>query len=219
MSRPVVVCALRYERQVLARQGLGRFARLECCGVGAASVRAWARRCGAGPDVLLAGLAGGLRSGFPARSAWVACAVVDEAGRRRVPSWPAPPDLAGAVIAEAAAPLTTPAAKHAYAERRGADLVDLESGAFAAEAEARGWRWTVVRGVGDDSAAALPPDVARWVDARGRLRPGRAILSLARRPAWIGSVLRMQADGVAALRSAAEILQRLLEGAGSPSVP
>lgn len=219
MDRPIVVCPLRFEFAVLERAGLGRRARLECCGPGAAAMRSWVERCDAGTRVLLAGLAGGLRPGNAAGSAWMASAIVDASGRRWAPSWPGPHDAPTAVIVESGSALTTPAAKRACARHSGADLVDLESAAFAEAAAARGWRWAVVRGVSDDAAAALPPDVERWVDARGRSRPVRAILSLARRPSLIGPVLRVRSDGLTALRSAAELLATLLDDADGPAVP
>lgn len=187
--------------------------------MGAAAVRSWVERFDAGMPVVLAGLAGGLRPGFAAGSAWVASAIVDESGRRWAPSWPAPPDAPTAIIFESGTALTTPAAKLECARRSGADLVDMEAASFAQAASARGWRWAVVRGVSDDAAAALPQDIERWLDARGRLRPVQVCVSLLRRPALIGPVLRVRADGSKALRSAADLIERQLADAGGPPMP
>jgi hypothetical protein len=226
MSTPVVVCPLRFEQGELRRHGVGRRATLDCCGLGAAGVREWAGQFtppspddGGAPRVVLAGIAGGLRPHMSTTTAYVASTIVDSTSRRWEPTWPGPTGTATAAILQADAVLTTPQSKRDAAARFGADLVDMESAAFAELAAARGWRWTVVRGVSDDDAAALPADIGDWLHPSGRLRPLRIASTLARRPALLGPALRVRADGKSALRSVAAIVNALLEGTDPPPVP
>jgi len=115
-----------------------------------------------------------------------------------------------AVVSCPASTLTTPAAKRAWAERSGADLVDLESAAFARIAETRGWKWGIVRGIGDGPDATLPGEIGTWVDGRGRSRPGRVLRAVMGGRVGVGQLARLRADGIAAMTAAAVVLERML---------
>ncbi len=109
-----------------------------------------------------------------------------------------------------ASTLTTPAAKRAWADRSGADLVDLESAAFARIATTNGWDWGIVRGVSDGPDTTLPGDIDTWVDGRGRPRPGRVLRAVLGGRVGVGRLARLRADGIAAMSAAAVVLQRML---------
>ena len=83
--------------------------------------------------------------------------------------------------------------ERAAVARAGADLVDLESVAFAEIATDRGWRWAIVRGVSDDAGSPLPAGVESWVDRRGRSRPLRTAGAVVRHPAMVASLVRLGA--------------------------
>jgi nucleoside phosphorylase len=214
---PVVLCALRFERAALRRCGIARHARLVCCGPGAAAVGAWAHGSAAPPagtTVILAGVAGSLREAMPVACAFVASAVVDEQGRRFSPTLPwRSAAVRSALITSVAATLCDAAAKESCARRRGADLVDRESGAFAEAGTRRGWRWAVVRGVSDGPKARLPREIDAWLDGRGRARLARILLEVLRRPGTARVILRLRRDGTTAMRHVAEAIEALLGAA------
>ena len=213
-AAPIILTPLVFEQRVLARAGLDSDASLSCCGPGRSTIERWA----AGPTapgarrvVILAGLAGSMRPGFPARSAYAAATVVAANGARREP--PLPWTGQSAVIASAPGTLTTPQAKRSFADSSGADLVDRESAAFAEAAEKKGWRWAIVRGVSDGPDDALPADIDDWVDGKGRTRVSSVARWLIRRPARIRPLLRLRADSVAAMEAVAVVVRSMLEEA------
>jgi len=108
-----------------------------------------------------------------------------------------------------AAPLGTPGAKRAEADRGRADIVDLEAAEFARVATARGWRWHVVRGISDGHLDALPAGIERWTDAEGRTRLGAVAAAVLRRRARIGDLVRVGRDSSAAMRAVGEALARV----------
>ncbi len=144
---------------------------------------------------------------FGVGTACAVTAVVGDDDGRLQPSLTEPE---GAVVSCPERTLTTPAAKRAWAERSGADLVDLESAAFARIAVEKGWVWAVVRGVSDGPDATLPGDIDTWVDGSGRARPGRVFRAIRRGDVGIRRLMRLRADGVAAMSAAAAVLQRML---------
>ena len=185
-----VICPLEFERSRLAHAAKARGWVLHCSGPGRAGIERWAAsvRFPAGTEVVLAGVAGGLRPAAIPGTAVVPSIIVDEDGR----VWHAP---ARTDLSDAGAPprpavrclsaehvIRTPDAKRVAAERFDADLVDMESAAFARVAEAAGWNWRVIRGISDGYNEALPDGVERWTSANGRTRIGAVLGSLARRP-------------------------------------
>ncbi len=138
-------------------------------------------------------------------------AVVGAAGRAWTPNLPGAGGGERAVVTSAAASVTSARARGDLARARHADLVDLESEAFAAVATKAGWQWAIVRGISDGPRTALPTGLERWIDPAGRTRPGRVFGGLARRPWVIPSLLRLRGDGAAAMLAVAAVIRGMLE--------
>ena len=206
-GRAIVVCPLEFERRLLVRAGVGRRCELACCGPGAERVRRWASRQTPSGAVFLCGLAGALSDTFAVGTACAVAAVEGDDGQFR----PSITESAGAAVSCPPSTLTTPAVKRAWAEHTGADLVDLESAAFARIAVSKGWDWGIVRGVSDGPDTTLPCVLDTWVDARGRSRPGRVLRAVLGGRVGIGRLARLRADGIAAMSAAAVVLDRMLE--------
>ena len=216
--RPIILCALGFELKVLARLGLGRRCDLRCCGPGPDALDAWAHGLGASDrPVILAGLAGALRDGIAAGSAHVITCVRDE---HDDPERFWRPPLRGAAgeggeresctVVSCRSLVITADARRALAQRTGADLVDLESAAFAAAASSLSWRWGVIRGVSDEASSDLPEGLAQWIDGRGRSRADRFLLAACRRPSVLGAALRLRRNGIAAMRGVGARIEELL---------
>jgi nucleoside phosphorylase len=214
-----IVCPLEFERSALRALGRRPGVALHRCGPGAAAVAAWAAREGltAGSTVVLAGVAGGLAAEAPTGAAVEAAAVLGDGcpagGWRPRATLTALPRV---TIVSVAAPITDAAGKRAERARSGAAVVDLEAAAFAREAEARGWRWTVVRGVSDGADDALPAGVDRWTDADGRTRPARVAAAILRRPALLPGVARLGGRSRRAMAAVAEALAAAIGSNGAP---
>ncbi len=155
---------------------------------------------------MLCGLAGAVSGRFAVGTACAVTAVIGDDGQTQ----PSITESAGAVVSCPASTLTTPAAKRAWADRSGADLVDLESAAFARIAVTNGWDWGIVRGVSDGPDTTLPGEIDSWVDGRGRSRPGRVLRAVLGGRVGVGRLARVRADGIAAMSAAAVVLQRML---------
>lgn len=212
-----IVCPLEFERSAL--RGLARLpgVRVHRCGPGAAAVAAWAAAAGipGGATVVLAGVAGGLGDGVPGGSAIEASAVLGDGcpeGGWRPTS--AVTGLPRATVVSVAAPITDAAGKRAERTRSGADVVDLEAAAFAREAEVRGWRWAVVRGVSDGAADELPAGVGGWTGADGRTRVASVAAAIVRRPALLPEVLRLGARSRRAMAAVAVALEAAIGSNG-----
>jgi len=128
-----------------------------------------------------------------------------------LPCWPDSPECRAdngtadsCIITSRSAIVRRAADKAVLAERTGADLVDLESVAFATAASARGWRWGIVRGMSDAVDADLPAEIEACLDARGRLRRVAILAAVCRRPALAGSLRRLRRDGLMAMQAVAE---------------
>lgn len=207
-----VLCPLQIERRVAARAAAGR-ARIITAGPGAESIAQAVRRLDPRPQdaLILFGVAGGLIDTEPAP---IISAVIDaQTGARSTPTLTASVDESASCVSVVgvSTPVTTVEEKRALAGRTGAALVDCESHAFAQAATERGLEWAVVRGVSDGPLDTLPPRVARWVDTRGRSRPIRIALDLARDPGSIADVARLGRSTRRALDAAAARLTRLLD--------
>jgi hypothetical protein len=165
------------------------------------------------PPVILAGLAGSLRGSFPPGRAFIISTVIAPDGRQyraAIDDRDAEHRGVRAVLASSAAVLTDPEEKRAFAEKTGADLVDLEGGIFAEAATMLGWRWMIVKGVSDGPAERLPPRIGAWVGADGRVRAGAVAASLLRRPWDLRRVRRLRAQSVRAMEAVAELVARRL---------
>jgi adenosylhomocysteine nucleosidase len=208
-QRPIVVCALEFERAILARKGLGRIADLQCCGPGPDHVRAWAARTEPGKQpVILCGAAGALNERMAHGSAHVISEVVDGLTGRRY----RPMSIAAEACVIVSVPhiVTRPEEKANIARAFQADLVDLESAALAEVAQQRGWLWMIVRGVSDGASEALPSGVADWVDDLGRARVSAILLELLRRPALARNLMRLRTHSSAAMDRAGNLIESYL---------
>ena len=201
-AEPVLVfCPLGFERRAFAR-----FGKLPAVttGPGADAIR----RAFAARDrwpvkrpriVVLLGLAGGLGPNAASGSVAVVRQVVDDAGAALFAS--AVPD-ARATVVESEAVIASPEAKRALAERSGADIVDMESRAFAACAAEARLPWAIVRGVSDGAESTLPPEFAGFIDDRGETRLSRVLAAVARRPALLGEFVAIGRRSRTAMRNA-----------------
>ena len=212
-SHAVVICPLEFERRALLQAGVGKYCEVSCCGPGASAARQGVQRSAItdGP-IILAGLAGALRADISKGSAYVVTRVIDDARHSWHPTSITKGDRppSGATIISTAHTITTTQGKRALAERSGADLVDLESAAFAEAASAGGRRWAIVRGVSDGLHDALPEDIDEWVDEQGRTRTSAVIAAILRRPALVGEVRRLRADSIEAMNAVAEVIDSML---------
>lgn len=179
----------------------------------------WARSRGpTDRPVILAGLAGALRPDRMAGEAYVITEVrrdADELDRSLWPTYPESPGersgSAGCIVTSASPIACTRQEKESLARRSGADVVDLESVAFATVASSLGWRWGIVRGISDGPATDLPEGIEGWIEARGHLRPGAILAALCRRPGVVFSLRRLRRDGLAAMRAVASHISAWLE--------
>jgi adenosylhomocysteine nucleosidase len=90
------------------------------------------------------------------------------------------------------------AAKLALRQATDADAVDMESGAVAAVARARGLPFAVLRAICDPAGADLPPAALVTLDARGAIGAARLMGSLLRHPGQLPLLLRLAGDAAAA---------------------
>ena len=207
-GRVLVVCPLHFERRALARAGLGRCCTLACSGPGPLAAGRWARGQSPTGAVILCGLAGSLNTRFAVGTAHSVSSVLVDAGTRLTPPMSAP---GGPVVSCPDRTLTSPEAKREWAARSGADLVDLESAAFARVADEHRWRWAIVRGVSDGPETSLPDDIDTWVDPVGRTRIGRVARAMLRGRVSLGQLLRLRTDSSAAMTAAAAVIERMLK--------
>jgi len=153
-----------------------------------------------------------------AGEAYVITEVRPEAGEPRLPLRPTFPESrgeksgpAGCIVTSAARIACTKQEKASRARRSAADVVDLESVAFATAASSLGWRWGIVRGISDGPATDLPEGIEGWIAARGHLLAGAVLAALCRRPGVVFSLRRLRRDGLAAMRAVAAHISTWLE--------
>jgi hypothetical protein len=213
--RATILCPLQFEREHLIGGSL-EDCEIVCIGPGQAGVDRWIHQRKSGTDrpIILAGLAGALTPAIAAGSAWVVTRVTTPHRKQEWrPNWFPHADALSRVscaITSADATVVAPDAKRRLHECTCADLVDLESAAFARAASSENWRWAIVRGVSDNAAATLPANIDQWVDADGYTRTRAAVTGLMREPWTLPQVLRLRSDGIAALRGVAKLIAALL---------
>ncbi len=146
--------------------------------------------------VISSGLAGALKPVHSAGDILAARQVGDVKGNRLAESstallaWAAE---CGAKIVDLF--LTSEAIVASASEKRSlgrfADGVEMESEAVLSEALGRGIPVAAIRAVGDGADENLPYDFARACDERGRVRIGRVLTQIARRPHRLPALLRL----------------------------
>ncbi len=112
----------------------------------------------------------------------------------------------GLVFGSAVAAATV-AHKQALFQRRGALVVDMESGAVAKAAAAAGLPFAVIRAVADPAGRALPASAMAGLDAEGNARPGAVMLGLLRRPRDLPGLIRVGLDSGRALSALGDALK------------
>ncbi|GIX16064.1 MAG: hypothetical protein KatS3mg119_0250 [Rhodothalassiaceae bacterium] len=216
VSAILVITGLEREAAIL-RRALARAPRavaarvvIACAGPGpraalAAMRRAQdeaARRGPAAELCLSAGFAAALIPALEPGTAVLPAEIVARDGR-----WPARaagalaaalPALPVARLAEAAAPLTTPAAKTRLHLKTGAVAADMESAALARACADRGIAFAALRVISDAQAHRLPRAVIAAVDDAGRLSPGRLSAGLLARPSDWGAFAGLARAGLRA---------------------
>jgi adenosylhomocysteine nucleosidase len=152
------------------------------------------------------GLAGGLDPALPAGTIIVPRQVIR--GSRR---YAAAPELGAALggfthLALLAGDTVVPSAeaKARLFSRWHASAVDLESGPVAEAAAAAGAGFAVLRAICDPADRDLPPAALAALDADGRIRIGRLLRALSRRPGQFSQLLTLGQDAARARRALAE---------------
>lgn len=175
------------------------------------------RLVGEGVAALLSfGLAGGLVPGLRPGDVVVAEAVVTAAGSRCVadPEWvgrvlaAALPRMVPGSIAGADRAVADPRDKAALARATGAVAVDMESHAVAAVAARAGLPFLALRAIADPAERGLPSAALAALDPGGRIRIGRLLAALRRRPGDLALLFRLGRDAArarAALARAADL--------------
>ncbi len=214
-DRPVILCALEFESQMLQKEGMEEHYDIVCCGPGADSICLWAQhRKSNNAPVILAGLAGSLTAECEAGSAHVITEVVDEPGETH---WS--PTLKGIanpdgntdiIITSTNASLSGRLARQLMHHETGGMLIDLESVEFAIAARKFGWTWGIVRGVSDDLSSLLPEDIDQWVDDTGGTRWGYVMRRLLCRPSLLPVVLELRNHSTQAMSNVAELIRLML---------
>jgi adenosylhomocysteine nucleosidase len=158
----------------------------------------------AGIDSLLSfGLAGGLDPALRPGTLIVASSVI--AGGVQHPTDPWLSRVLGGttphVVLDAETIVPGVAAKRCLRLRTSAAAVDLESGAVACVAAARGMPFAVLRAICDPAERALPPAALAALDAHGVIGMWRVIASVAARPGQLPTLLALARDAAAARRS------------------
>jgi adenosylhomocysteine nucleosidase len=165
------------------------------------AARAATRLADEGATALLSfGLAGGLCASMVPGTIVIPAAVMTDDGRfaadAALAAWlggvNAPSLFASAVVVAMAVE------KQALARRTGARAVDMESGAVAAVAQARGLAFAVLRAVCDTDDIDLPPAALVALNAHGAIGLGRVAGSVLRRPGQMPALLRLASQAASA---------------------
>jgi hypothetical protein len=208
-----------------------RRAAVQVLGIGPSAVERWFRTHGErarqanGTLLILAGTAGGLRSGLEIGSAGFIGRVVADPdsgwpiGTPWVPQAPRTSSFPRFAVAGVDAPASTAAAKRALHTRTGADVVDMESHAFAREAASRGIAFAILRGVSDGPEDALPDGLERLIHADGRTNWGGVAQLLLRRPTMLPTLRSLGRQSDAAMAAIAPLLAALLDEVDERGAP
>jgi adenosylhomocysteine nucleosidase len=97
--------------------------------------------------------------------------------------------------------VVTAAEKQRLHVETAADAIDLESGAMAQAAAARGIPFAALRAVCDPASTTLPPAALLALNGQGSIVLARIIAAVLRRPAQIPALLRLGRDAATARRA------------------
>jgi nucleoside phosphorylase len=221
VSRLLVLTAVDLEARTLARHlGLApvggtawpRFAggALEVVPVGTAASQLTARLGEVGPAsfVISAGVCGALAPELAAGALVVPEVVIAPDGGRH-PTAPVTGLRRHGALLTADRVLEDGAAKSRAWLETGALAVDMESSAILQWAAARSVPALVVRAVSDPAGRGVPADLARTVDAEGRLHPMRAVTAMLARPTALADAVALKSATTAALKTVAATLGTL----------
>ena len=214
LTRPTLVVPLEFERRALLDTPLSEACDIICCGPGASTIERWVESCGIGEQpLILVGLAGSLRDDIAVGTAHNIAKVIDDDGHEWEPTFEGRDERSSSralTIVSTHQAVTESSAKKALARRTRADLVDMESAAFADAVSQIQRPWAVVRGVSDGVEDSLPDDIEDWIDERGRTKTTAVIGAIVRRPALIVAVRRLRAQSAAAMDAAAKLIDSML---------
>lgn len=201
--KPLVMCPLQFEMKPLLAALADRYDFI-CTGPGEARMMDAMRHAAAQhrPAIILAGLAGALTVDHRAGTAAIIAVVIDATSRERwTPTLTIAegPAVALCSITSAGAVLVSAADRQHLHHQTGADLVDMESAAFARAATAAGARWAIVRGISDDPNTGIVPLASSMVDEGGRTRLGRAARVALANPGCVPAMLKLGRDSRRAL--------------------
>jgi adenosylhomocysteine nucleosidase len=156
------------------------------------------------------GLAGGLDPALPAGAVLVPDLIV-EAGTSFVcdPGLVAWLGRTGGALLAGESVAVTAADKAALFAQTGAAAIDLESGAVARVAAARGVNFAVLRAICDPAGRNLPPAALVALNQVGKIGFLRVLASVIREPSQIAGLLALARDAAAARAALAGRLQRL----------
>ena len=230
MSTTLMLCAMNFESDIASKR-LGNRCVIRTIGVGehcAHALKDLANEFGAGTNVILCGLAGGLSARAKLGQAYVASHVTAPNGSvipaPWMPSGVNTPPLASKEFSSVDTPMNSAAlplfcadvlladthVKAQTARQFSCDMVDMESAHFARAAAQAGWRWLIVRGVSDDVQTQLPPGVFNFVNPAGAPRPLAIALHVATHPWQIPLLRHLGQKCTLAMNNACDIVERAL---------
>jgi len=206
-----------------AAESCGRPVPVIQCGIGRDAIERAFTRIDGLPDrprhAVLFGIAGGLREPCDRETAWVIDRVVDAAtgSSTHSPTARLAPPKSTTTVGHADTIIATPSDRVAFAERTGANLVDMECWAFAQAASARGMAWTVIRAVSDGPLDEMPIEVLDLVDADGNPKVAAAAAAVLRSPSLGARLMTLQSRSSRALARAQALLVHMLDAVdGAP---
>jgi adenosylhomocysteine nucleosidase len=221
VSRLLVLTAVDLEARTLARHlGLAplggtawpRFAggAFEIVPIGTAASQLTVRLREVAPPALVvsAGVCGALAPELAVGALVVPEVVIAPDGRRHATAAVAGARRHGTVLTTDHVLEDAAAKSRAWLET-GALAVDMESSAILEWAAARNVPALVVRAVSDPAGRGVPADLARTVDAAGRLHPMRAVTAMLARPTALADAVALKSATTAALKTVAATLGTL----------